>query len=81
MSDGDVDYAQLVKLYGAPDHPGTTPRRSSSGFIPRRSTASPRPKISRSYGKAPEPDDAMSVRRFTRLTNGASEELLLLPPE
>lgn len=76
----DVDYAQLVKLYGQPKQGPEgrewfTPVRVMAA-IPRPVTGDPRlHHISTSYIERQNLTVRIQVRRFTRLTNGFSKKL------
>jgi hypothetical protein len=73
----DVDYAMLIKLYGAPsDNPKT--RYSPAACIGTRTgilSGNPdRDHISTSYIERQNLNLRMGVRRFTRLTNASSKK-------
>ena len=74
----DVDYAQLVKLYGQPleDEARRYSPARCIGCLSKPVTGEPDPKhISTSYAERQNLTMRMHMRRFTRLTNGFGKKL------
>ena len=73
----DIDYAQLIKIYGTPREPESRYSPATcQGTIRKPVTGHPDPKyISTSYVERQNLNIRMGIRRFTRLTNAFGKKL------
>ena len=73
----EIDYSQLIKLYGAPQEPESRYSPATcTGTIHKPVTGHPDPRhISTSYVERQNLNIRMGIRRFTRLTNAFGKKL------